>query len=293
MRKITLFFFCVFCMFSPSYAFDWKLLHEQADKMSLPQALEVAEKTPASLEALYVLELVYLNLHKDKEAEALADKMLVLAPSSVNAKWAKAELVRRRHNLNEAEQILNAVTALNPEFWPAYLTLAYIKFTRAEFVAAVKLTTKVLQQGKEKIDLSNYVRAILLLGGAKGMIAHYGGPVSKLINGTTVYANLKKAEGLQPQTAGVKFGLGAFYLLAPSLVGGDLNKAEQYLLEATRADPLFPDAYVRLAQVYRLKKDEKKYQQYIDKALAIDPGNELALDIKNGTCKFICLDKRP
>lgn len=274
------------------YGQPWKELHQQADKISLQQALADAQIKPDSEDELYVLELVYLALHKDKEAEKIVDKMLILNPSSVNAKWAKAELIRRQHNLNEAERLLNEIIQSIPEFFPAYLTLAYIKFTKFEFEAAIRLASFVLGQGKDKVDISNYVRAHLMVGGAKGMIAHYGGPVSKLINGTAVYPNLKKAEQLQPHTAGVKFGLGAFYLLAPSLVGGDLAKAEKYLKEAIEADPLFPDAYVRLGQLYKLKGEREKYQEYLFKALELDPLNELALDIRDGICKCICLDKK-
>ena len=292
MKKILLLFLICFCAAGTSYAFDWKSLHEEADKISLEQALAKVGHKPDSSEALYVLGLVYLNLHKDQEAQKAFDTMLRSNPGSMYAKWAKAELMRRRHNLDEAESALNEVIKETPQFLPAYLTLAYIKFTKTDFEAAAKLTTKVMRQGKANIDLSNYVRAMLLFGGAKGMIAHYGGPVSKLINGAVVYPNLQKAQRLQPETAGVKYGLGAFYLLAPVFAGGDIKKAEQYLIKATQADPLFPDAFVRLAQVYKLKGDNQKYQECIDKALEIDPGNELALDIKLGECKFICLDKK-
>ncbi len=123
------------------------------------------------------------------------------------------------------------------------------------------------------------------------MIAHYGGPLSKIINGTAVLPSLKAAEKLQPESAGVKFGLGSFYLLAPTLAGGDLERAEAYLKKAIEIDPLFVDAYVRLGQLYKIKGDSVRYNEYLNKALKIDSQNELALDIKNGKCKFICLDK--
>jgi len=127
-----------------------------------------------------------------------------------------------------------------------------------------------------------------LRGGVKGMIAHYGGALSKVINGTAVLPNLKTAEKLQPEFSGVKFGLGSFYLLAPSLAGGDLGEAQKYLEEAVKIDPLFADAYVRLAQLYKIKGDTRRYNGYINKALEIDPKNELTLDVSSGKCKFIC-----
>jgi Tfp pilus assembly protein PilF len=77
-------------------------------------------------------------------------------------------------------------------------------------------------------------------------------------------------------------------MLAPAIIGGDLDKAKDYLEKAIKADPLLVDAYVRLAQLYKARADMQAYQAYLGKALAIDPQDELALDIKNGTCHFIC-----
>lgn len=54
-------------------------------------------------------------------------------------------------------------------------------------------------------------------------------------------------------------------------------------------DPLLSDAYARLAQVFEKQGKKDKFQEYLKRALAIDPENELALDIKNGTCLFICV----
>ncbi|MFH0827206.1 MAG: hypothetical protein V1923_04920 [Candidatus Omnitrophota bacterium] len=39
--------------------------------------------------------------------------------------------------------------------------------------------------------------------------------------------NLKKAEKMQPDSAGVTFGLGSFYFLAPRIVGGSKQKAKK------------------------------------------------------------------
>ena len=123
------------------------------------------------------------------------------------------------------------------------------------------------------------------------MIAHYGGPLSKVINGTGVLPALRKAEALQPDNAGVLFGIGSYYLLAPGFAGGDRNAALDHLEKAVKADPLMADTYVRLAQAYKLKGNSEKYNVCLQKALEIDPQNELALDIKNKTCKFICVNR--
>ena len=138
------------------------------------------------------------------------------------------------------------------------------------------------------MDLSNYARAFAMYAGSKGMLAHYGGLLSKAIDGLAVKKNLDKAQRLQPNSPAVLFGLGSYYLLAPVVVGGNKSKAEEYLNRAAEVDPLFADVYVRLAQLAKIRGEKEKYDFYMDKALEIDPKNELAQDTLSGRCKFIC-----
>lgn len=289
MLYVALVFFT--CSLTPVYGADWKSLHEQADRLSLKQAKDNCKEAADSKDALYVLGLAQLNLHHDREARESFEKIIASDQQSIPAKWGLAEALRRDHELTRAAQMLKEIVGSDPGFAPAYISLGYIQYTKRDFEQAVELASRVLKSGRENVDLSNYVRAYLLMAGSKGMIAHYGGPFSKLINGTAVYPMLKKAEALQPNAPGVLFGIGSFYLLAPRLVGGNLEEAQKYLLRAIDVDPQFSDAYVRLAQVYQIKGDNRTYEEYLSKALAIDPKNEVALDIKNKKCAFICPKK--
>jgi len=270
-------------------AWEWKSLHEEADKIEVRLAEEKARKKTGSGQDMYVLGLVYLNLHKDTDADRIFNELLSLSPGLPGPRWGRAEVLRRRHNLTASENALKDVIRLNPEFYPAYISLAYINYTKLRFNESVKIARQVLKLGPEKLDLSNYVRAILLVSGSKGMIAHYGGPISKIINGAPIFSELKKAERLKPLDPAVLFSLGSFYLFAPKIAGGDKTRAEAYLTKAIKADPQYSNAYVRLAQLYKFRGDTQKYGYYLDKALQVDPGNELALDVKEDRCKFICL----
>ncbi|MFH1354820.1 MAG: tetratricopeptide repeat protein [Candidatus Omnitrophota bacterium] len=288
MKRIFIFLILFALQANICYGLNWKYLHEEAGRRDLPYALASIQNNPDNIDSLYILGLVYLNEHKDQEAGQIFNRILNLDPDVKEAQWGVAEVLRRGHDLEKAEAILNELIVSNPEFSPAHISLAYIKYIKMDFDKSVKLAYKVVRQGGDNVDLSNYIRAYLLVAGAKGMIAHYGGPLSKAVNGTAVMPYLRKAERLQSDNAGVMFGLGSFYLLAPALAGGDLDKAEQYYKKAIELDPLFPDVYVRLAQFHKRKGDNGKYRAYLDNALKIDPGNELAIDIKSGTCKFIC-----
>jgi tetratricopeptide (TPR) repeat protein len=274
---------------NPAYALQWKDLHELADSLSPEEARANAEKRPGSIENLYVLGLASLNLHKDDDAEEAFNKIIALAPFCHEAQWGLSEVLRRRHRADQSEAMINEILESNPDFSPALITLAYIKYNQLDFENSVRLASKVVRQGRNNVDLSNYTRSLLIIAGAKGMLAHFGGPVSKVINGAGVFSTLKEAELLQPNSPGVLFGIGCFYLLAPPLIGGDKNKALEYLQRAVKADPLFADACVRLAQAYRLKGDKEKYELYLQKAREIDPQNELVLDIRSGRCGFICV----
>lgn len=278
------------CLFnlSASYALDWKSLHDKADKTTLQEALLATQKNSGSIENLYLLGLVYLNLHKDIEAKLTFENILAKTPGIIEADWGRAEVLRRQHKLDESKELLRKVIGANPGFLPTYITLAYIRYTQLDFNESMRLASRVLKEGRDNVCLSNYVRALLLIGGTKGILAHYGGPVSKLVNGTRAFSYLKKARMLQPDSASVMLGLGSFYLLAPNIAGGDLEKAGVYLKRSIEIDPLFADTYVRLAQVYKAKGDNAGYLKYLEKALKIDPLNELAEDVKSGKCKFIC-----
>ncbi|MFA4984180.1 MAG: tetratricopeptide repeat protein [Candidatus Omnitrophota bacterium] len=275
-----------------SCAMDWKKLHEAADKTMPSDAFMRVQANPTSVKDLYILGLIYLNQHKDAQARNMFSEILKMQPDLLEARWGTAEVLRREHELKKSRKILEEIIKSEPKFSPAYISLAYIDYLEGDFEGAASLAEKVLKQGREAVDLSNYVRAYLILGGAKGMIAHYGGPLSKVINGTAVLPNLKKAQELKPNSPEVFFGMGGFYLLAPGLAGGDINLAIVYLEKAVKADPMFADAYVRLGEAYKIKGNNAKHELYLRKALEIDPKNELALDARSGRCKFICPQKR-
>lgn len=291
MRRIFILGFLLFFIGRADFchALEWKSLHEKADNISLERALSEVKSDPASTDKLYVLGLVYISGHKDKQAGEVFNKIIALDPENIGARWGAAEVLRRQHRTGESEKMLNKIIKTDPGFSPAYITLAYVKYTQMDFNKSVRLALKVIKQGRQNVDLSNYVRAYLLLAGAKGMIASRGGPLSKIINGTAVFPNLKKAQRLQPDSPLVLFGLGSFYFLAPRIAGGNIDKAGEYLEKAIKIDPLFTDAYVRLAQIYKAKGDDEKFRKYLNKAREVDPDNALLRDFEKNQCGFQCI----
>ena len=291
MKKICLILlsFLFLSQLRPCYGLDWKRIHEEADKKGLADAWYKMEQGFSSPQEAYLTALVLLNQRKDRQAQMIFQDMLNKDPNSKEAKWGLAETLRRQNKLQESERILEGLIQSAPAFSPPYISLAYIKYTKLDFKGTIDLARKVIEQGSDAVDLSNYTRAYLLVAGGKGMLASRGGIFAKIGEGTQVLPNLKKAEKLQPDSPAVLFGLGSFYFLAPGIAGGNINKAKEYLEKAIGLDPLFADAYVRLAQVYRVKGDSQKFEEYLEKALEIDPQNALAKDARNKACKFICV----
>ncbi|MCF7891782.1 MAG: tetratricopeptide repeat protein [Candidatus Omnitrophica bacterium] len=288
--RVFLFVFIGIITLNLCFGLDWINLHNQADKTNLEQARKDVLQNPDSIPELYTLALTYLNQYNAKEAKKSFEKILNLDPSNLLARWGQIESLRRLHQCSSCIKELENIIKKRPDFAPAYITLAYLYYTDMNFEKTSKLCYKVIKMGKDKVDSPNYLRALGLFAGAKGMIAHYGGPLSKVINGRSVMPYLEKAKKIDPDSPIVYFGLGSYYMLIPPIFGRNLEKSEKYLKKAIKADPKFADVYVRLAQVYRAQGDEDKYNKYISKALDIDPQNKLALDIKTRKCDFICIN---
>lgn len=270
------------------YSLDWQGLHGQADATSLPEQEAAVRDNPDSIADRYLLGLVYLASHRDQDAQKVFQEILGRAPDTTAATWGLAECLRRQHRHAESERLLRSVLEKDARFAPAYISLAYLRYVQLDFNGSVALAYKVLDLGRGNVDSANYTRAYLLVGGGRGMLAHYGGFLAKMAHGTAVLSNLKKAEAIQPGSAEVLFGLGTFYFLAPALAGGDRERARAYLERAVVVDPLLADAYVRLAQLYGALGEKDRSRQMLERAEEIDPRNELLLDFKTGSCKFIC-----
>lgn len=277
-----------FIMASSGYSMQWQELHEKADSFTLEQAQDFFKESHEALEGMYVLGLVYLNLHLDNEAGDIFSRMLKRDAAVVTARWGEAEVLRRQHHLDESANKLKDIIKSNPDFSPAYNSLASIYYFEEKFKKVIALSAKVIKQGKEKAGLADLVKAHCLYARAKVIMAHFGGPLAKIISGSAVMRHLEIARKIQPDSAYVYFVMGNYYLLSPVLFGRNLRKAEWYFQKTVRKDPLFADAYVRLGQVYKLKGDRKKYDSYIMKAFEIDSQNQLAIDVRSEACRLAC-----
>lgn len=222
--------------------------------------------------------LKYLKIRKDKLALAESEKILAVKPDDATALWVKAEVLRRAYKFRESEEILNRVLSKNPAHAPSLISLSYIRYHDNKFSQALKILKQVLRQpglGKEDKAL-----AYVFIGSINAKRASSGGFLSKVSYGTRVKGFFEKARDIAPDLPEAHLGLGTFYLLAPRIAGGNLDKAVKELEYTVTLAPDFATANVRLAQAYKKKGDFEKYNFYLKRARELDPENEILKQIE-------------
>jgi tetratricopeptide (TPR) repeat protein len=119
----------------------------------------------------------------------------------------------------------------------------------------------------------------MMLGTINSRRSAKGWFLNKLRYGTQIRCHFLKAKEFAPDLPEVHLGLGTFYLLAPPIVGGNLNGALKELELAVKIAPDFATANARLAQAYKRKGDLEKYKYYFQRAKELDPDNEVLMEL--------------
>ena len=227
----------------------------------------------ASLEDAFVL----LKKREDKKAVAIFDQILKVQPDNIKALWGKAEVLRRSYEFKGAEKLLDEILKKDPANLSAINSLAYIRYKDDLLDESLKLVNQVLKCSPDK---ENEALAYMMLGTINSKRSSKGGFFSKIKYGTQIKGYFLKARDIDPDMPEVHLGLGTFYLKAPSIVGGDLDKAIQELEVAVKLAPEFATANARLAQAYKKKGDTEKFNYYYEKAKKLDPENETLRELK-------------
>ncbi|MBU3958344.1 MAG: tetratricopeptide repeat protein [Candidatus Omnitrophica bacterium] len=219
-----------------------------------------------------------LKLRKDKLALAEAEKILLVEPGDLCALWAKAEIFRRTYRFQESEKLLKQILSKYPAHASSLISLSYMRYHEDKFEEASGILQEVL--GQPDLDRENKALVYMLMGSINAKKASLGGFLYKVAYGTRVGGFFVKAKTLAPDLSEVRLGLGTFYLLAPRIVGGNIDKAIQELEYAVKLTPDFATVNARLAQAYKKKGDVDKFNLYILKAEELDPENEALREIK-------------
>lgn len=217
--------------------------------------------------------LKLLKIRKDKEALVIFEEILFARPDNLDALWGKAEVLRRQRDYKSAENLLNVILKKDSRHISSLTTLAYIRYKEDRLNEALTLINTLLRE--DSIDKENRALCFLMLGAINGRRSEKGGLFSKIRYGTKIHRYFLKAKEAAPDLPEVHLGLGAFYLLAPVIAGGSIDKAFLELKLAVEIAPEFATANARLAQYYKKKGDFDKYELFAKKAKQLDPENEV------------------
>ncbi len=214
-------------------------------------------------------------LRKRNDLDALGVFELVLSEDPLNsdALWGKAEVLRRQRKYDESEMILAVIMKTDPLHTSSLITLAYLRYYENKLEDSMMLVKKALNT--ECIDKENEAMAYVMLGTINAKLALSGNLLNKLKYGTKIKPAFIKAIRLSPDLPEAHLALGTFYMLAPSMAGGNINKALAELQYSVKIAPNFATANARLAQAFKKVGDEDKSKTYLQKARDIDPDNEV------------------
>lgn len=234
-------------------------------------------KQPQGLQQIIQDGLLLLRERKDNVALVIFEKVLITQPQNPDALWGKAEALRRRHQLKEAEALLNNLIKLNPDYPAALNSLAYIKYSQGSIGQALKIISRILKI--KSLDRENRALAYLTLGAINSWRATHGWPINMIQYGTQIKCYFQRAEEICPDLAETHLGMGTFFLKAPAVIGGNIDNAIKELELAIKIAPNFASANARLAQAYQKIGLEDEFSYYFNKAKKLDPQNEVLKEI--------------
>ncbi|MDQ2924947.1 MAG: hypothetical protein M3R43_05260 [Acidobacteriota bacterium] len=193
-----------------------------------------------------------------------------MAVDSTAAERAKHSLMLGR--VDEAVIELGQTIAADPRNGAAHLLLCRAFYAQESAAAAVGECEAALANG-----LANDSHAQDWMGRAYGMKADRSGPLTGLSLAKKVKAAFEKAVQLDPENGGAANDLSEYYVAAPSIVGGGLDKATAL---AARVEARLPQQAHRMrAFVARKKKDyvtaEREFRAAVSVAGRADAWTDL------------------
>jgi tetratricopeptide (TPR) repeat protein len=175
----------------------------------------------------------------------------------------------------------------NPEYFyqlaraDAYRVDAYrVQHDSKNAEATVKQAISEVERAIELND--NSAKAHSLLADLYGRQISIGGFMAGPHYGPKIDAENKKALALDPKDSSVLASRGREYLMAPSMFGGDVNKAIENFREATQADPANDENFVWLSLAYRKAGNSAEAEKAVHEALRLNPESVFARNTEAG-----------
>jgi tetratricopeptide (TPR) repeat protein len=142
--------------------------------------------------------------------------------------------------VDDAQNLLRATLAQSPADATAHQLLCRVFYAQDSADSAIHECELAVSYDPNGLQASEHQ---LWLGRAYGLKARHAGPLAGFSLARKVHSSFERAVQLNPANAGALSDLGEYYIAAPSIVGGGIDKAQAL---ATRMMPQFPAAAHRL-----------------------------------------------
>jgi Tfp pilus assembly protein PilF len=187
--------------------------------------------------------------------------LLLVAPlSALCADTSPAFAALQRGRVDEAEKALHAAIAADPKDARAHQLLCRVYYAQDRGNDAVReCEAAVAAAPNDSVSID-------WLGRAYGLKAGHVNPLSGFALAKKVRATFERAVQVDPNNMDAATDLGQFYVDAPSIAGGDIDRARQ--LAGTMATPWPARSHRLLAYIAKKNHDDKTAEAEFKAAVA-------------------------
>jgi len=176
--------------------------------------------------------------------------------------------------VEDAQNLLNANLAQNPGDAMAHQILCRVYYAQDAADAAIHQCELAVSSDPNSLQASDHE---LWLGRAYGLKARHAGPFGGFSLARKVRSSFERAVQLNPSNVAALSDLGEYYIAAPTIVGGGIDKAQAL---AARMMPQFPTAAHRLlARIAEAGGDPVAAESEFKQAVAAQKTPEAWIDL--------------
>jgi len=206
---------------------------------------------------------------------------VVFANETQISEVEKATQLIKSQNFKEAEKILIPFVNKNPKSHEAMYCLAQIKLTENNYKEAISLMEKAVKFNDKE---SKYY---VLLGGAYGTKAQDSNMFSQAFLAPKIKKSFEKAVALDAKNINARFSLMQYYLFAPSIAGGGIDKAK---LQADGIGKINKaQGHIAYSTIYQKEEEFLKAEKELFMAISLEPENE---NFKSNLCYLYISQKK-
>lgn len=204
---------------------------------------------------------------------AVISMLLLFSAGSAFCDTNQANALLQQGRVDDAAVNLHEILSEQPADAVAHQLLCRVDYSQQIADAAIRECERAVALDPSSSDNQMW------LGRAYGYKAAHANPISALNLAVKVRTAFERAVQLDPENVAAMSDLGQYYVEAPSLIGGGLDKAQAL---AARMMPHFPSqAHRLLARIAEKKNDEAGAEAEFLLAVAVSRTPETYIDLGN------------